>query len=94
MEQLALGMLREAAQIGRGMGAKLPADAAEETLLWMSRYPGDTGTSMLQDRRDGKPLEIEALTGTVIRLGEELQIATPLNRVIRALLTSIASISC
>jgi ketopantoate reductase len=46
---------------------------------------------MLQDRRDGKPLEIEALTGTVIRLGEQFQIATPLNRAIRALLTSISS---
>jgi 2-dehydropantoate 2-reductase len=89
MEQLALGILREAAQVGLAMGAKLPTDAAEQTLLWMSRYPGETGTSMLQDRTDGKPLEIEALTGTVIRLGEELQIATPLNRAIRALLVSI-----
>ncbi len=61
------------------MGAKLPADAAEQTLLWISRYPGETGTSMLQDRKDGKPLEIEALTGTVVRLGEQLQIPTPLN---------------
>jgi 2-dehydropantoate 2-reductase len=90
MEQLALGILREAAAIGRARGAKLPSDAAEQTLAWMSRYPGDTGTSMLQDRRDGRPLEIEALTGTVVRLGEELNIATPLNRAIRALLTSIS----
>jgi 2-dehydropantoate 2-reductase len=89
MEQLALGILREAAQVGCKIGAKLPADAAEQTLLWMSRYPGETGTSMLQDRKDGKPLEIEALTGTVIRLGEQLQIPTPLNRAIRALLISI-----
>jgi 2-dehydropantoate 2-reductase len=89
MEQLALGILREAAQVGCKIGANLPADAAEQTLHWMSRYPGETGTSMLQDRKDGKPLEIEALTGTVIRLGEQLQIPTPLNRAIRALLMSI-----
>jgi 2-dehydropantoate 2-reductase len=55
----------------------------------MSRYPGDTGTSMLQDRKDGKPMEIEALTGTLVRLGEELHIPTPLNRAVRALLMSI-----
>jgi 2-dehydropantoate 2-reductase len=89
MEQLALGILREAAEVGRAMGANLPADAAEKTLLWMSRYPGETGTSMLQDRKDGKPLEIEALTGTVIRLGEQLKIPTPLNRAIRAILLSL-----
>jgi 2-dehydropantoate 2-reductase len=88
IEQLALGILREAAAVGCAVGAKLPADAAEQTLLWMSRYPGETGTSMLQDRKDGKPLEVEALTGTVIRLGEELGIPTPLNRAIRAILLS------
>jgi 2-dehydropantoate 2-reductase len=89
MEQLALALLREAAQVGCAMGAKLRPDAAEETLRWMSRYPGETGTSMLQDRKEGKQLEIDALTGTVIRLGEELHIATPLNRAIRAILLSI-----
>ncbi len=89
MEQLALGILREAAQVGRAMGAKLGENAAEETLAWMARYPGETGTSMLQDRLDGKPLEIDALTGTIIRLGEELHIETPLNRTIRAILVSI-----
>jgi 2-dehydropantoate 2-reductase len=89
MQEFALGILREAAQVGRAMGAKLPDDSAERTLAWMARYPGETGTSMLQDRKDGKPLEIEALTGTVIRLGEELHIPTPLNRAIRAILTSL-----
>jgi 2-dehydropantoate 2-reductase len=89
MEQLALGILREAAQIGRALGAKLPEDAAEHTMAWMSRYPGDTGTSMLQDRRDGRPLELDALTGTVIRLGVEMHIPTPMNCAIRALLTSM-----
>ena len=89
MEQLALGLLREAAQVGAVMGADLPIDAAEKTLAWMSRYPGDTGTSMLQDRLDGKALEIEALTGTLIRLGEQVQIPTPLNRAIRAILLSL-----
>lgn len=89
MEQLSLGILREAAQIGRAMGANLPLDAAEQTMRWMSRYPGDTGTSMLQDRRDGRPLELDALTGTVIRLGAQLHIPTPLNCAVRALLTSI-----
>jgi 2-dehydropantoate 2-reductase len=89
MEQLALGILCEAAEVGRAAGANLPVDAGERTLTWLARYPGDTGTSMLQDRRDGRPLEIDALTGTVIRLGEEHEIPTPINRAIRALLISI-----
>jgi 2-dehydropantoate 2-reductase len=89
MEQFATALLREAAQVGCASGAKLGADPAGETLRWMLKYPGETGTSMLQDRKDGKPLEIEALTGTVIRLGEQLHIPTPLNRAIRAILLSM-----
>ncbi len=91
MEQLALGLLREAVMVGRASGVTLADDAAEQTLRWMSRYPGETGTSMLQDRLDGRPLEFEALTGTVVRLGELHSLPTPLNRAILALLGAIGT---
>jgi 2-dehydropantoate 2-reductase len=89
MKELSLAILREAAEVGCAMGANLPPNAAEDTFEWMSRYPGDTGTSMLQDRRDGRPLEIDALTGTVVRLGVHLHIPTPVNRAICALLSKL-----
>jgi 2-dehydropantoate 2-reductase len=34
----------------------------------------------------GKPMEIEALNGTVVRLGERLGVPTPIHRVIYAAL--------
>jgi 2-dehydropantoate 2-reductase len=90
MEELALAILREAAAVGRSCGAKFGPDIAESTLKWMSKYPGDTGTSMLQDRRDGRPLELEALNGTVVRLGRQLGIPTPVNQIICTLLGSMS----
>jgi 2-dehydropantoate 2-reductase len=89
VEHLALGMLREAMEIGRQCGARLDFDAETVLMNWMSRYPGDTGTSMLQDRREGRPLEVDALTGTVVRLGRELGIPTPVNQIICTLLEAM-----
>ena len=41
--------------------------------------PGST-TSMHTDFKNSKPTELESLTGYVIRLGEQLGIATPTYR--------------
>lgn len=89
VEHLALGMLREAMEIGRRCGARLDFDAETILMNWMSRYPGDTGTSMLQDRREGRSLETSALTGTIVRLGRELGIPTPVNQIICTLLEAM-----
>jgi 2-dehydropantoate 2-reductase len=40
---------------------------------------------MLQDLEAGKPLELDALTGAVVELGEKLGIPTPATRHIYAL---------
>jgi 2-dehydropantoate 2-reductase len=89
MEHLALGILHEAVAVGRSSGVVLAEDAPAQTLQWMSRYPGDTGTSMLQDRRDGRALEIGALNGSIVRLGVQLGVPTPLNRAVCALLEAV-----
>ena len=89
MEALAIAMMREAAAVGRKFGAKFEEDAPEKILRWMSNYPPDTGTSMLEDRQAGRPLEHEALTGTLVRLGRESGVPTPVNEVILALLRGI-----
>ena len=45
---------------------------------------------MLGDLKRGNPLELEWLSGTVARVGEELGIAAPANGFIRAALTLYA----
>lgn len=89
MEDLAFAILSEAVEVGRACGAKFGPETAKASLQWMSKYPGDTITSMLQDRRDGRPLESAALNGTVVRLGLKHRIPTPVNQSIFALLQSI-----
>jgi 2-dehydropantoate 2-reductase len=38
---------------------------------------GDHKTSMLQDLEAGRPMEIDALTGSVVELGDRLGIPVP-----------------
>lgn len=90
MEALAIQMMREAADVGRAVGAHLEPDEPEKLLQWMSNYPADTGTSMLEDRQAGRPLEHEALTGVLVRLGREHGIPTPMNAAILALLRGLS----
>ena len=53
----------------------------------------DHHASMLQDIQRGRRTEIDALNGAVVRLGEQLYIDTPVNRVISTLLRARESCS-
>ena len=87
---LSMGVLEEAAAVGRAEGANLPADAAEQMLTMMFTYSGELGTSMYFDVLASRPLEIEALTGAIVSAGERNGIPTPLNRVLLSLLRAVS----
>jgi 2-dehydropantoate 2-reductase len=62
-----------------------PVDEAK-VLEGLKRFSDDTRSSMYFDLASNKPMEIEALNGTVVRLGEQLGIPTPIHRVIYSIL--------
>lgn len=45
---------------------------------------------MAQDLHEGRPLELETLNGTVVRLGRAREVAVPVNRTIYAALRPFA----
>jgi 2-dehydropantoate 2-reductase len=55
-------------------------------LAQMDGIPAGTIASMQRDIMDGKPSELEAQTGAVVRLGAEKNIPTPANSFIYAAL--------
>ena len=68
-------MMREAQSVGEAFGVRfrIPIDkriAGAEAI-------GPHKTSMLQDVEGGKPIEIEALLGSVIELARLAELATP-----------------
>ena len=62
-----------------------PVDEAK-VLEGLKRFSHDTRSSMYFDLAAEKPMEIEALNGTVVRLGEQLGVPTPIHRVIYSVL--------
>jgi 2-dehydropantoate 2-reductase len=81
--------LTEAAKVARADGAALAEDEASKLLAMLLTLPADAGTSMYFDRMAGRPSEVDALTGAVVRAGERYGIATPLSRMLLTLMQAV-----
>jgi 2-dehydropantoate 2-reductase len=88
MAELALGIMRECAAVGRAEGAELDAALPDQILARILALPPGAGNSMLYDRQARRPLELDARNGVIVRLGARHGIATPLNAAVTALLAA------
>ncbi|MDQ6691722.1 MAG: 2-dehydropantoate 2-reductase [Candidatus Dormibacteraeota bacterium] len=69
-----VGILEEAVAVGRAAGANLDGGAALGALLGA---PAGMRTSMQKDREAGRPLELDAVAGPIMRGGRRSGISTP-----------------
>jgi 2-dehydropantoate 2-reductase len=90
IKALCVAILDEAVAVARADGAQLPEDESQRTMSTLLTYPPEAGTSMYFDRLAGRELEAEALTGAVVAAGQRLQVATPLNSALLALLRAVS----
>jgi 2-dehydropantoate 2-reductase len=88
MAELARGIMLECVAVGRAEGAQLSDSVADEILARLLALPAGSGNSMLYDRQAGRPLELDARNGAIVRLGARHRIATPLNSTVCALLAA------
>jgi len=72
------GLVREAENVAKAMGITIEKDPVAETLTVCKRTARNI-SSMLQDIRQERPTEIDAINGAVSRLGRENNVATPFN---------------
>ena len=75
---------REVESVGRAKGVVLPADMVEALMKRIDSLPAGTVASMQKDIMEGRPSELEAQTGAVIRMGRALKIPTPSHEFIYA----------
>jgi 2-dehydropantoate 2-reductase len=90
IKTLCVAILDEAVTVARADGAQLAEDESLRTMATLLTYPAEAGTSMYFDRLAGRELEIEALTGAVVAAGQRLDVATPLNSALLALLRAVS----
>src|SRR6478609_4981179 len=87
--RLALALARECLLVGRAEGAVLE-DSLPETILAASRQaPPDAVNSLHADRAAGRPMEIDARNGAVVRFGKKHGIPTPCNEMAATLLAAM-----
>lgn len=85
--QLYRDAMNEVVQVARARGVDLPASTADSLMTMLETMPAmpERG-SMAYDLLAGRRLEIETLNGSVVRLGAEAGVPTPINQVITAAL--------
>ena len=88
MVELGRGIALECCAVARAEGAALPDVVADEVLARVLATPAGSGNSMYYDRRAGRPLELDARNGVIVRTGARHGIATPLNSAVCALLAA------
>ena len=82
---------QEALAVGRAHGAPIMADSLQWAMDALDRFPGQGRASMAKDFIENQPVELEGLTGTVIRLGREVDVPTPVNNFLYAILKPAAA---
>jgi 2-dehydropantoate 2-reductase len=89
--QLYVGALQEIEAVGRARGVALSSDVVERTLRLSEGFAPQTRPSMLADLEAGRRLELEAMSGTVVRYGRQAGVPTPVHGVIYAALKPSAA---
>jgi 2-dehydropantoate 2-reductase len=81
-ETIALYMdaMREVAAVAVAHGVSLGEEAIANNMALAKSFPPNNKTSMFQDLEAGRRLEIDYLSGAVVRLGREKGIETPIHR--------------
>ena len=75
-------VMAEADAVARALGVSVPV-TIEQRIAGAAKV-GAHKTSMLQDVEAGRPMEIEALMGAVVEVGEKVGVPTPATRMLYA----------
>ena len=84
--ELFLGAMRETAAVARARGIALPAGFARGRLEFADGLPAEMTSSMHTDLARGHRLELDWLSGAVVRFGRASGVSTPVNRTVYEML--------
>jgi len=77
MEDVYRMMFNEAASVGRALGVDLPESTSDDLVALLQSAPADNTTSLQVDFGHQRRVELEYLTGAVVRRGREAGVPTP-----------------
>jgi 2-dehydropantoate 2-reductase len=74
--------MREVDAVARARRVALAASVVADTMAFLDNLAENATTSLQRDIIDGKPSELEAWNGAVVRLGREAGVAIPTHEVV------------
>ena len=77
--QMAETALEEMTAVAQARGVSLPEDAVQTVMNTFDNMPPGITTSIQRDIMEGRPSELDALIGVVVRYGKENDVPTPLH---------------
>ncbi len=78
--------MREVVALAQARGVALSYDAIPRTMGFTDKLPADSTASMQRDLLEGRPSELEAQTGAIVRLAGEAGVPVPVNAFLYAAL--------
>jgi len=83
-------LVRECVAVGQAEGADLADDLPDTVIANYRAAPADSINSLHADRMAGRPMELDARNGVIVRRGAQHGIATPANTMVVALINAAA----
>jgi 2-dehydropantoate 2-reductase len=80
------GAMREVLAVARARGVHLEDEVIERTLAYVDALPEEATGSMQRDLLEGRPSELDAQTGAVVRLGRAAGVPVPVSDALYAAL--------
>lgn len=80
--QMAENALKEIISVAQVHNVRLPENAMPTTMNMYDSFPPEITTSIQRDIAQGRPSEIDAQIGAVVRFGRAADVATPLHKFI------------
>ena len=73
------GAIEEILEVGRASGAPIMEDSLEWCLTSLDNFPATGMSSLGKDFLEGRPVELDGLTGAAVRMGRQYRVPTPIN---------------
>ncbi len=80
-------LMEEGIQVAKADDANIPNNFVDMMLEKLKTYPKEKGTSMLTDRKLGRPIEVGAKNGAIVNIGKKYNLGTPLNDLVVTILS-------
>ncbi|MGA9118824.1 MAG: 2-dehydropantoate 2-reductase [Bacteroidota bacterium] len=78
--------MEEALAVATAAGVPIPGGYVEDAFIKLARYDNSSRSSLYNDLANGRRLELDALSGTVVRVGAIHGVSTPIHTLIYAAL--------